>query len=114
MLALSFMRKEEVYLSDSTHVTMAVISPSLTVFGVAGIGMVPNAPEPPLRTFFSSFACASLSTAYLRAISFSAGPTDFLSVAWQAWQLLALNAASPPSAANAAVEKVNAAVRVTK
>lgn len=41
------------YYCDSIHLTMALMLSSLTDLGVAGIGMVPKVPEPPLRTFFS-------------------------------------------------------------
>ena len=60
---------------------MDLILASLTDAGVAGMGMgiFGKEPEPPLRTFFSSMACAFLSPVYFAAISFNAGPTPCLS-----------------------------------
>lgn len=40
-LALPFTLNEADYLSDRIHDTMVLISASLTVFAVAGMGMVP-------------------------------------------------------------------------
>ena len=42
------------YYCDSIHLTMSLMLSSLTDLGVAGMGMVPKVPEPPLRTFFST------------------------------------------------------------
>src|SRR5215813_2827548 len=67
------------YLSDSTHVTIVLMSASGTLLG--GIGIVPHTPLPPLFTFCSSFAGAELSPAYFLAISLYPGPTTFLSTA---------------------------------
>src|SRR5690349_5838450 len=51
-----------------------------------GMGIWPHTPEPPSLTFFSSAAWAFLSARYLAATSTYAGPTIFLSTAWQAAQ----------------------------
>ena len=64
------------YLSDNIQCTMLLISSSLMDLAVAGIGMLPHEPAPPLRTFFSSIACAPLSFLYLLAISLKEGPSD--------------------------------------
>lgn len=85
---------------------MDLILASLTEAGVAGIGMgiLGKEPEPPLRTFFSSVACAFLSPAYFAATSFNAGPTTFLSTLWHELQPAFLKIASTSSAANAVAE----------
>src|SRR5574340_782848 len=93
-----------------THATMVLMSPSLTDFAVAGMGIWPKAPAPPLRTLVSSLAWAPLSPAYLAAISFKEGPTDFPAIAWHAPQLFCLNRVSPSPAAKAAVETDKMAV----
>src|SRR3989338_2603709 len=92
------------------HVTMVLMSLSLTVFGVAGMGMGPKDPAQPLRVLPSSLAWAPLSSLYFAAISIRAGPTAFLATAWHAPQLLFLNKASPSSAAKAAAETDKAAI----
>src|SRR5574340_63181 len=88
---------------------MVLMSPSLTVLGVGGMGMAPKDPAPPLRTLVSSLAWAPLSPLYFAAISASEGPTDLPAAAWHAPQLSCLNRAAPSPAAKAAVEKDKAA-----
>jgi len=91
---------------------MDLMSASLTEDGVAGIGMgiLGKEPEPPLRTFFSSMACAFLSPAYLAEISFKDGPMPDLAGLWHEVQPLLLKSDSP-SAANALAEmQIEAAV----
>jgi hypothetical protein len=91
---------------------MVLMLVSLTDAGVAGIGIIilGKEPEPPLRTFFSSLACACLSPAYFAATSFNAGPTTFMSTLWHELQPLLLKRASPSSAANAVAEIQSEAV----
>ena len=86
---------------------MVLMLASLTDAAVAGMGMgiFAKAPEPPLRTFFSSMACAFLSPAYFAAISFNDGPTVCIAALWHELQPLLLNRASASSAANAVIEK---------
>lgn len=68
---------------------ISAMSASLT-FGLAGIGIEPQAPEPPFLTFSATLAYAAASPLYLSATAFQAGPTTFLSTAWQAVQLFFL------------------------
>src|SRR5436853_5853540 len=73
------------------------MSASLTcVFG--GIGTAPQTPLPPFFTFSNSLSGALASPLYLAATSLYAGPTTFLSIAWQAVQPDFFNRSSPASA----------------
>src|SRR5438067_3228963 len=73
------------FLSVRIQATSAFTSSSGTAaFG--GIGTWPQTPEPPVLTFCASLADASLSSLYFAATSWYAGPTIFLSTAWQAAQ----------------------------
>lgn len=56
------------HLAVITHLTSAVASSALTC-GLAGIGICPQVPTLPSRTFFASLVRASLSLAYLAATS---------------------------------------------
>ncbi|MNR44766.1 hypothetical protein D3C85_1635440 [compost metagenome] len=57
---------------------------------MAGIGIAPHTPEPPLTTLVASLASASFWPAYFAATSLNAGPTSLFATAWQAMQFLAL------------------------
>ena len=52
------------------------------------MGTAPQTPEPPLTILLASLSAAALSPLYLAATSLNAGPTTFLSTAWQAMQFL--------------------------
>src|SRR3990167_4891753 len=89
---------------------MVLMSASLTDFAVAGCGMGPKEPAPPLRILASSLACAPLSPLYFVAISSSDGPVDLLVAAWHEPQLFSLNKVSPSLAATATTETDKAAI----
>src|SRR5947207_2604758 len=73
------------------------MSASLTCV-LGGIGTAPHTPLPPFLTFSNSFSGALASPLYLAATSLYAGPTTFLSMAWQAVQPDFFNRSSPASA----------------
>src|SRR5258708_18127196 len=100
------------YLSDRPHFTSFWMSASLTV-ELGGIGTWPQTPVPPCFTLATSFASAVLSPLYLAATSLKAGPTTFLSTAWQAVQALFVARASSSAAnARAAPRAIAAAARL--
>src|SRR5258707_13233972 len=100
------------YFCDKTHFTRVLMSASETVeFG--GIGTWPQTPTPPFFTLSTSFASAALSPLYLAATSLKAGPTIFLSTAWQAVQaLFCASAISSAAKAGAAATASAAAARI--
>ncbi len=65
------------------------------------MGIAPQTPDPPSRTFFSSLAGAAASPLYRWAISWNEGPTSLRSTAWQPIQAFERAIASPSAAANA-------------
>src|SRR4030067_290340 len=67
------------YFSPRTKSTSAALSASLS-FGLAGIGIAPHTPPPPLIIFGTSLAFAPASPLYFLATSAQAGPTTFLSI----------------------------------
>ncbi len=90
---------------DNTHVVNVFRSASSNC-GNPGIGTCPHLPLPPLRMLCITLAAASLLPAYFAATSWKAGPTTFLSTAWQAVHWLAPSSAS---ALRGAVEAAGAA-----
>src|SRR5690606_16781795 len=94
-------RAPQRYFRPSTHLTSVAASSALTC-GFAGIGIWPQTPTPPSRTFFVRYSTASLRPAYFAATSLYEGPISFLSTAWHAVQFLALArsalADAPPQA----------------
>src|SRR5574343_2087098 len=80
------------YFWDRTQVTRDFASASVTLLG--GIGIWPQTPLPPAFTLADSVATAPPSPLYLAATSLKAGPTSFLSTAWQDRQFFALARAS--------------------
>src|SRR5205085_7226256 len=77
------------YFWDSTQAASFLASASFTC-AFAGIGTGPHTPEPPFMILTARRSAASFWPAYLAATSLYAGPTSFLSMAWQAMQFLAV------------------------
>src|SRR6185369_17096289 len=81
------------YLRERTHFTRVLMSSSFTL-ELGGIGTWPQTPTPPFFTLSTSLASAVASPAYFLATSLYAGPTSFLSMAWQAVQAFFLASSS--------------------
>ena len=67
------------------HLTRVFASASLKLL-CAGIGIAPHLPLPPFLMELTRAASASFYPLYLAATSTYAGPSTFLSTAWQAMQ----------------------------